>query len=442
MKKRLIALALSCAMVATLSVGCKKAEEPQVVTPKATEEQKTEEPAASLEPVEVEFWTMQLSPTFDEYLNSVIGGFQAENEHITVKWVDVPWGDMETRILAAAASGQMPDVVNLNPHFAQQLAQVGALSDMEVYAADVKDEYFKGAWEASRFEGKTFALPWYLTTGITFYNRELFEKAGLDASKAPATYEEVYEAAKAIKEKTGKFGFMQALGEQHAMEDFEKMGVRLFNEDYTKANFTSEGVMEGVKFFKRMMDEGLMPRESLTEGTGTAIQMYSAGEVALFQGGTSHAGMIESNNAEVYGKTAAGGQLLGVNGKINVAVMNIAVAEATENKEAAVKFATYLTNAQNQLEFAKISGAIIPSTKGSIGDAFFTGTPKDAREYARMESAKQIDKTDQIFPPIKNWSEIRNAFTEALQRSLVGDATPEEAFKAAEDKANALLAAE
>ena len=47
---------------------------------------------------EVEFWTMQLSPDFDEYFNQLIAEFETENPDIAIKWQDIPWGDMETKI--------------------------------------------------------------------------------------------------------------------------------------------------------------------------------------------------------------------------------------------------------------------------------------------------------------------------------------------------------
>lgn len=444
--KKILALSIVSAMIGSVLVtgcGTKEKETTSTETTKKQEETKAPETEKKTEPLpeqNIEFWTMQLSPTFDAYLNDVIAKFQTENPNIKVKWVDVPWGDMEKKIMAAAASNGMPDVANLNPHFAQKLAQLNALADMETLASDVKGDYFTGTWNASQFNGKTFGLPWYLTNGITFYNKDLFEKAGLDVNKAPQTYEEMYDFAKAVKEKTGKYGFFVSFKDQIGMEAFEQAGVRLFNDDFTKATFTSSEAVERAKFFKRLIDEGLMPKDVLTEGTGKAIQMYSSGELAMFQGGTSHAGMIEKNNKEVYDKTGVGPQLVNANGKSNVAVMNVCVSEASKNKEAAVKFAKFLTNEKNQVEFAKVSGAIIPSTKGSIADAFFTNTSGTTKDLARAISAKQMDQASVIFPPIKNFNDVKNAFMEAAQKILSGAEEPEKALKAAEDTANAALA--
>lgn len=77
----------------------------------------------------LDFWTMQLSPKFDAYFEQVIDQFEKDNPDIKVKWTDVPWAAMQSKILAAVAAKTAPDVVNLNPDFASQLASKGSWLD-------------------------------------------------------------------------------------------------------------------------------------------------------------------------------------------------------------------------------------------------------------------------------------------------------------------------
>ena len=136
------------------------------------------------------FWTMQLKPQFDKYMTDLIAGFMKENPTAEVEWVDIPWGEMETKILSSVAAKTAPDVVNLNPQFASKLAEKKALMDMGVAISQTdKASYFPNIWKANQLEGITFGLPWYVATDITIYNRSLFEKAGLDPAKPPKTFE-------------------------------------------------------------------------------------------------------------------------------------------------------------------------------------------------------------------------------------------------------------
>ena len=390
-------------------------------------------------PAELEFWTMQLSPTFDDYIEGVIRDFQSTHPQVSINWIDVPWGDMETRILTAASAGDMPDIANMNPPFAQKLAQLGALLDMDEYASDVKERYFQGSWRANSFEGKTFGLPWYLTTPVLFYNKDLFIQAGLDPESPPRTYEEVFTYAETIRKATGKYGYMPVLSNHAAMEELEKAGVSLFSDDFNEADFARKAVVDFVNRYKTMMENDIIPGESLNEGTGTAIQMFSAGEVAMFNGGTSHAGMIQSNSQDTYGVTGVGPQPVGPGGKTNVAVMNIAVSASTPHPEPALEFAKFITNAENQIAFSEEAGAIVPSVAGAQTSDFFSVGDGTAVAEARIISAAQVENAQVIFPPIANFSDVRDAFLNALQRSLLEDGDIQKIFSAAEEEANQAL---
>ncbi|MCG8480726.1 MAG: sugar ABC transporter substrate-binding protein, partial [Spirochaetales bacterium] len=375
----------------------------------------------------ITFWTMSLSPAFDDYINGVIADFESVNPGVTVEWVDVPWGDMETRVLTAAASGTLPDVANLNLPFSQRLAENGVLVNMDEAASAARDDYFDGTWLASSYNGEVFALPWYITTNMIYYNAELFEAAGLSPDAPPSDFDELREYARAVREATGAYGYMTFFNDQFIMEELERMGIRLFNEDFTRARFNEAAVYEAVEYYRSMLEEGLIPRETLISrsGTGEAIQLYSAGELAMFFGGTSHARMIRENSQEVYAATRVAPQIIGSGGKRNIAVMNIAVPESSPHVEAAVDFAMFITNNENQVAFARAAGAIVPSTRGALDDPFFSESDGTAATDARIMSAREVAEGTVIFPPIQNWPEVRDAFINAFQRSVAGDGAVE-----------------
>jgi putative chitobiose transport system substrate-binding protein len=157
----------------------------------------------------ISFWTMQLKPSFNNYMTELIAEFTKQNPGAEVEWVDVPWGDMENKILTAIAAQTAPDVVNLNPQFATKLAEKKALVDMQTQiSAEERELYFPNIWKANQLGETTFGLPWYVATDINIYNRQILQKAGLDPQRPPKTYTELAKAAVQIKAKTGKFTFM------------------------------------------------------------------------------------------------------------------------------------------------------------------------------------------------------------------------------------------
>ena len=143
---------------------------------------------------------MQLQPQFTEYFNKTIAGFEAENPGVKVRWVDVPWSAMESKILGAVSAKTAPDVVNLNPDFASLLAGRNAWLDLDSrIPQQVRSLYLPNIWKASMLDGKSFGIPWYLTTGVTIYNTELLKKAGI--AKPPATYAELAQVAKQVRKR-------------------------------------------------------------------------------------------------------------------------------------------------------------------------------------------------------------------------------------------------
>ena len=155
---------------------------------------------------QLEFWTMQLQPKFNNYFKEAIGKFETANPGTKVHWVDVPWGAMQGKIQAAMGARTAPDVVNLNPDFAIQLATRNAWLPLDpILTKGESKEYLPSIWQAGTLDGKAFSLPWYLTTNVTIYNRSLFTTAGI--AKPPTNYQELAQAAKQIKAKTGKYAF-------------------------------------------------------------------------------------------------------------------------------------------------------------------------------------------------------------------------------------------
>ncbi len=88
----------------------------------------------------IEFWTMQLQPQFTDYFQSLITTFESQNSGIKINWVDIPWAAMENKILTAVSAKTPPDVVNLNPGFASQLAGLMLLTSIQVLLPNWLDE--------------------------------------------------------------------------------------------------------------------------------------------------------------------------------------------------------------------------------------------------------------------------------------------------------------
>ncbi|MGC1247211.1 MAG: sugar ABC transporter substrate-binding protein [Spirulinaceae cyanobacterium] len=388
---------------------------------------------------ELEFWTMQLQPEFTEYFDGLIADFEAENPQTKVKWIDVPWSAMESKILTAVSAKNAPDVVNLNPNFASQLATRDAWLNLdEAISPEVKQSYLENIWQASTIEDISFGFPWYLTTRVTIYNQELLEKA--EVSKPPATYEELAEFAKQIKDKTGKYAFFVTFAPDDSgevLESLVQMGVKLVDEEGNAAFDTPEG-LAAFQYWVDLYQQELLPKEVLTQGHRYAIELYQAGETALLSSGAEFLKAIANNAPAISAVSASAPQITGETGLKNVAVMNLVIPRDTSKPKEAIDFATFVTNTENQLAFAKAAN-VLPSTQEGI-EEYISQTGKEANlssvEYARKVSAKQIDDAKVLVPAMKNLNSLQKLIYENLQAAMLEKKTVKDAVKDAAEEWN------
>ncbi len=384
----------------------------------------------------IEFWTMQLQPQLTNYFQSLITSFESQNPSIKVKWVDVPWSAMENKILTAVSAKTPPDVVNLNPDFTSQLAGRNAWLDLdEKVPSEVRSSYLPNIWQASTLNGKSFGIPWYLTTRLTIYNTDLLKQAGI--TKPPATYTELAQEAQQIKDKTGKYAFFATFVPQDSgevLESFVQMGVTLVNAE-GKAAFNSPQGKAAFEYWVYLYKKGLLPKESLTQGHRHAIDLYQSGETAFLASGPEFLKTISNNAPKISQASAIASQITGDTGKKNVAVMNIVIPRASKQPDAAVKFALFVTNDENQLAFAKAAN-VLPSTFTALANSYFKEVPATATtaEKGRIISAQQMQTAEVLTPKMKDFKLLQKAIYENLQAAMLGQKTVDKAVEDAAQK--------
>jgi putative chitobiose transport system substrate-binding protein len=380
---------------------------------------------------EVEFWTMQLQPKFTPYFNNVISDFESTHADVKLRWVDVPWTAMESKILTAVSANTAPDLVNLNPNFASQLASRDSLLTLNTrIKSEIKQEYLPKIWEASSIDGQTFGIPWYLTTRVTLYNQDLLNQAGI--KEPPQTYEDLAKTAKIIKEKTGKYAFFipfVAGDSAEVLESLVQMGVTLVDAQGKAAFNTPEG-KAAFSYWVNLYQQKLLPPEVLTQGHQQAIQLYQGGETVFLASSAEFLNAIATNAPTIAEKTFASSQITGKTGKKNVAVMNWVIPKNTKMPDQALEFALFVTNTENQLAFAKEAN-VLPSTQKAIAQYIQELEQTQnltSVEQARKVSALQLADAEVLVPAMKDLNLLQKAIYENLQQAMLGEKTVDQAL--------------
>jgi putative chitobiose transport system substrate-binding protein len=383
------------------------------------------------------FWTMQLSPHHDAYIEGLIAAFEREHPGIRIRWSDVPWSEMEKRTLTALAGKQGPDIVNLNPQFAARLAEFGALADPERYFTPAEiGEYLPAAWNGNRLAGKTFAVPWYLTTNVLLYNKALLAKSGV---QAPRTFDELIGVSRAVRAATGNYAYFPSLDGSIPLETLAAMGAPLLDAKGCAPGFGGAAGQRVLDYFGQMYREGLAPRNVVTEGHRKAVEMFASREVAMITSGMQFLQGIRSANPALYRDIGVAPQMSAAEVPPNIAAMNIAVLNGSKEQAAAFRFVRHVTTAENQTAFAK-RVPILPSSRGSYGDAFFSQTTGDALlDEARAISIAQVTSGAVLVPPMRHYNKLRASYSRGLQAVMLGRKTPVDALAQIDREWRALL---
>lgn len=353
---------------------------------------------------EITFWTLQMGD-YSDYMYKVIRAYEKNHPNIQIKWVDVPFSEGEKRTLAAVMTDNPPDLINLNPDFSAILAQKGTLEEISPEAVQ---EFNPEIIEALKYNDKLYSIPWYATSAITIYNKNLYSKSGV--LRLPKTYKELAAVSEKVKTNTGAYAYLPTITENDTMvKILNKYGISEA-EDYPNA-------VKIFEMFKDLYQKELIPPESITFTHREALEQYMAGKIIFFQGGANFLTMIKENAPSVYEDTDVVEQIKGPVGQNDFSVMNFVIPLRAKNKKEALDFCLFLTNAQNQLELAKITNVIATNSE-ALKDSFYNDN-STLEAKARSISAKQINRITPQLRQRRNQKEINTLVNTAVQSALL-----------------------
>lgn len=221
-----------------------------------------------------------------EALKSELPGVQYKEEQYS-------YGDMLDKLRVATRAGQTPDAAVVTVIWDPELAASGYFQEINLADFGYKPEQFwPGALKAATWNGKLYGIPTQNETMAFIYNKDIFQKAGLDPTKGPETWEDVKSYAKQIKEKTGKPGYGMVAKLNNGNIPYRYMplcwaygGAALDetadNPTYQKSQFDGTGNIQALQWMQEVYQNGWAPQSTLTN-TQTEVQdLFISGEVAM-----------------------------------------------------------------------------------------------------------------------------------------------------------------
>ncbi|UAJ79786.1 sugar ABC transporter substrate-binding protein [Leifsonia sp. ZF2019] len=238
-------------------------------------------------------------------ISTAVDAFNSAHKDIKVKLETITAGPDGgyAKMLSAVKAGNPADVAQVGYDELATFRLNDALEDITQYVGSSKDKFTEWQWDTGVFDGKVYAVPQASGPMGQFYRKDLFDAAGL---KAPATWDEYYQAAKAIhaadpNHYIAAFASNQApwligLAQQGGAQWFSTSG------DSWKVNIDDEATQKVAAFWQKLIDEGLVKiAPDLSNEWYADLQQ---GNIYSWMSGSWAGAIIEGNAPDTSGKWA------------------------------------------------------------------------------------------------------------------------------------------
>ena len=424
MKKKIVSLLLCAVMTVGVLAGCGNKEGGKVE--KGSEEN----------PVEISYACWDSGQA--ELLRQVADDFEAENKDIKIDIQVSGWDDYWTGLEAAATGGSLPDTFWMHSNNIYYYAANDQLLDLSEYiekSDKVSLENFPTELgEIYSLDGKQYAIPKDYDTIALWYNKTLFDEAGIAYPDETWTWDTMYEAAKklTVPEK-GQYGMCAGLHNQEGYYNFIYQNGGTVLTDDNKSGYADPKTIEGIEEYFKYVKEGLSPEIYDDKARAEAIQngqcamgLFGSWNLASF---AANDYMKENFDCAVLPASNDGGRASIFNGLGNAVAVN------TEHPDEAWRWVEYLSSEEGQKKQAELGVAI--SAYNGTSDAWTAAYP----DFNTKVFIEMVDYA-QIRPYTHQTSLWEDKATELLRDAYSGKEDVKTACEKVANQMNEAIAAE
>lgn len=394
-------------------------------------------PAASNEPVTISMM-MWGDPAELEVWNQIVADFHQAKPNITVKVEVSDWDSYWTKVKTMLSANTPPDVFAMDAPLYLDYQSRGVLLNLQPYL-DKNPDLLKGVYPQTLDAYKTadgmYGLPRDFQTIVLFYNKDMFDAAGVAYPTADWTYDDLRNAAKQLTKvgadgKTTQYGFYSDLWDMELIwsEAIWAYGGDVINADHSKTLIGDPKAREAWQLFHDMMFVDKSWPDSNTAGEYGG-DPFLAGVAAMTTiGHWAVPGYAEANFKWDVAPMPKGpaGQATSVNSA------GFVVSKASKNPDAAFEFLKYVLSEPAQKRLAELGFACPVLKSVAESDSFLKQkTPIDQKIFLDSLAFAHMK------PVFKGYDEWSSAIGDGMAPIWTGEAeldpTLDDAIKAADE---------
>ncbi|HUB69992.1 MAG TPA: sugar ABC transporter substrate-binding protein [Acidimicrobiales bacterium] len=366
------------------------------------------------------------------YWQNVVKKFEAANPNIHVDLTSIAWGQAQNETVRQIAANALPDVVNTATIWLPQWVSSGALQPVSpsMLSGSVRSDILPALYNvASLYKGKIWGLPWAAGTRALFYNKGLFQQAGLNPNDPPTDWAEMYSDAQAIKAKTGSYGYAFEVSDQQA---FRYFGYLLINDGGSllapngSAAFDSQAGINALSFLVKANKAGLSPNP-ISNSLVDLETVFKAGKIGQMIDDAYFFAEIPKGTVK-WGVERIPVGAPGIPG-VNWGVTDVLVINKNVQASSLKPFLDYIYQTDIQAKWDAAEG--------------FTPLEQSELTYPAFDNPVeklfvQMTKVSRFDPFSPDFSQLQVLLKTAEQEALLGKETPAQALAAAAKQFDAL----
>lgn len=369
---------------------------------------------------------------------AVVDDFQTANPNIKVN-VDVSdWDSYWTKLNTLIAGGTPPDVFAMDAPLFLDWQSRGALLNLQPYI-DKNPGFLDGFYPATLTAYKTadgyFGLPRDFQSIVLFYNKDMFDTAGLAYPTADWTYDDLLTASKALtldKDGDGKIDQFGLWTDTWDMELFWSSAIwayggEIISEDHTKTLIGEGGARDAWAYIDSLYKEGVMPSPTTAGEYGDDLFQSNMAAMTTI-GHWAVPGYVQAglNFDVVPMPTGPAGKATSVNSA------GFVVSKGSKNPDAAFEFIKFALSEAGQKRLAEL-GFAIPVLKSVAESDSYLKQPGELNQQVFLDSTA-FGKTKPVFKGYEEWAGVvGDGLTPVFDGDAELDATLDEVIKAADE---------
>jgi multiple sugar transport system substrate-binding protein len=373
---------------------------------------------------ELNIWVMAQTSQQQQDMKDLLRPYLAQNPNLRVNVTVLNWESAWSKITAAAASGQGPDLLELGTTWVAAISSMGALeplNDQQIAAVGGAAAYYPAVWGTThRYDDtKIYALPWYADASAAYYRTDVFKKAGVNPRDAFLNWSSFKQAMQKINgvEIDGKK--IAALG-YPGKNDWNVVhnlapwiwnaGGDLLTADKKHSAINSPESLQAITYYTSFAAEGLMPLSALEKDSTQIEAGFVNGQYAVIFAGPwvlkhlntpkakgGQADTLVAHNFDIapYPAGLKGNQTF-------FSGSDLSIMKSSKNKDEAWKLLQFMTSHDAQVTYSKMSGMLPTRLDASTDPSLMAD-----KHYA--EYIDQI-KNGRHYPSITGWGPLESVY--------------------------------